>query len=194
MKAKKGKSTIRATVIFVILIVAVVGYYCYLVNRYDDAEDDRTLTAVEDVLVKELDSNYPPTPKEVIRYYNDIIKCFYNEDCSEEEIEALGRKARELYDQELLDYNAWDTYILRLKSEIQDFRKNNRKITNISLASSMDVDEFSQDGYKFARIRCGYNILQGRESAFSMQVYLLRKDEDGRWKIYGWDLADNLEE
>ncbi|MDE7223276.1 MAG: hypothetical protein K2O34_05795, partial [Acetatifactor sp.] len=133
-------------------------------------------------------------PREVIRYYNDIIKCFYNEKCSKEDLEALGLKARGLYDQELLDHNEWDTYIFNLEAEVQDFQDNNRKITNISLASSLDVDEFTQDGYRFAKIRCGYNILQGKESSSSVHVYLLRKDGNGRWKIYGWELADNLEE
>lgn len=194
MKGKKGKITAQATIVFVILIVAVVGYYCYLVNHYDNAAAEKTLTAVENVLVRDLEYNYPPTPKEVIRYYNEIIKCFYNEECSEEEIEALGRRARELYDQELLDHNAWDSYILRLQAEIQDFRNNNRKISSISLASSTDVDEFTEDGYQFARIRCGYNILQGKDGTYSLEVYLLRKDAEGHWKIYGWDLADRKTE
>ena len=73
MKGKKSKITAQATVVFVILIVAVVGYYCYLVNHYDDAAAETTLTAVENVLVRDLENNYPPTPKEVIRYYNEII-------------------------------------------------------------------------------------------------------------------------
>lgn len=193
MKGKKGKITAQATVVFVILIVAVVGYYCYLVNHYDDAAAETTLTAVENVLVRDLENNYPPTPKEVIRYYNEIIKCFYNEERSGEEIEALARKTRELYDQELLDYNPWDTHILKLQAEIQDFRDNSRKISSISLASSTDVDEFTEDGYQFARIRCGYNILQGKDDTYTSEVYLLRKDADGHWKIYGWELADNLE-
>lgn len=194
MKGKKGKITAQATIVFVILIIAVVGYYCYLVNHYDNVAAEKTLTAVENVLLRDLENNYPPTPKEVIRYYNEIVKCFYNEECADEEIEELGRKARELYDQELLDHNPWDTYILRLQAEIQDFRNNNRKISSISLASSTDVDEFTEDGYQFARIRCGYNILQGKDGAYSMEVYLLRKDADGHWKIYGWELADQQAE
>lgn len=192
MKTKKGKFTTQSIIVLMILILGVVGYYCYLVNRSNRSADEKVPTAVENVLLRDLDNNYPPTPKEVIRFYNDIIKCFYNEKCSQEELEALALKARGLYDQELLDHNEWDTYLFNLEAEIQDFRNNNRKISNISLASSMDVEEFTQDGYKFARIRCGYNILQGRESSSSLQVYLLRKDEDGHWKIYGWDLAENL--
>lgn len=191
---KKGKFSTHTIVILMILILIVVGYYCYLVNRSNRSDQEKALTTVENVLLRDLEHNYPPTPKEVIRYYNDIIRCFYNEDCSQEDLEALALKARGLYDQELLDHNEWNTYIFNLEAEIQDFRNNNRKISNISLASSTDVEEFTQDGYKFARIRCGYNILQGRKNSSSVQVYLLRKDGDGHWKIYGWDLAENLKE
>lgn len=192
MKTKKGKFTTQTTIVVMVLIVAVVGYYCYLVNRSNRQVEERTLTTVENILLRDLENNYPPTPKEVIRYYNDIIKCFYNEECSQEQLEELALKARGLYDQELLDHNAWDTYIFNLEAEIQDFKNNNRKISNISLAASTDVDEFTKNGYKFAKIRCGYNILQGRDVSSTIQVYLLRKDGDGHWKIYGWDLAENV--
>lgn len=194
MKTEKGKRTTQVTIVVMILILIVVGYYCYLVNRTRRADAEKALTAVENVLLRDLEHNYPPTPKEVIRYYNDILKCFYNEECSQEEIEALARKVRGLYDQELLDHNEWSTYIFNLEAEIQNFQNLKRRISNISLASSTDVDEFTQDGYKFAKIRCGYNILQGKESSSSIHVYLLRKDEDGHWKIYGWELAENLRE
>ncbi len=193
MKKKKVKFTTQTAIIVMVLIVAVVGYYCYLVNRSNRSAQENTPTTVENVLLRDLENNYPPTPKEVIRYYNDIVKCFYNEGCSQEELQELARKARGLYDQELLDHNEWDTYIFNLEAEIQDFKNNNRKISNISLAASTDVDEFTQDGFRFAKIRCGYNILQGRESSSTVQVYLLRRDGDGHWKIYGWDLAENLD-
>lgn len=193
MKKKKVKFTTQTAIIVMVLIVAVVGYYCYLVNRSNRSAQENAPTTVQNVLLRDLENNYPPTPKEVIRYYNDIIKCFYNEACSQEELQELARKARGLYDQDLLNHNEWDTYIFNLEAEIQDFKNNNRKISNISLAASTDVDEFTQDGFRFAKIRCGYNILQGRNSSSTVQVYLLRRDGDGHWKIYGWDLAENLD-
>ena len=108
MKKKKVKFTTQTAIIVMVLIVAVVGYYCYLVNRSNRSAQENTPTTVENVLLRDLENNYPPTPKEVIRYYNDIVKCFYNEGCSQEELQELARKARGLYDQELLDHNEWD--------------------------------------------------------------------------------------
>lgn len=182
----KNKS-IKITVIIIILVVAVVGYYAYLSGKEQDRKAEETFTVVQNTLSRSLELDYPPTPKEVIKYYNEILKCFYNEECTEEEIEALGNKARELYDAELLANNEQELYLMNLKADIQDYKTNNRRIANAAVASSASVFTFEQDGYEFARIMCGYTIMEGEESHPSNQVYLLRKDENQQWKIYGWE-------
>lgn len=182
----RNKNT-RIAIIVVLVIIAVVGYYAYLSNRSRTQKDEAKLSAVQTVLSKSLEFDYPPTPKEVMKYYNEIVKCFYNEECTEEEIEALGNKARELYDEELLANNEQEVYMINLKADIQDYKDNNRRITSTSVASSANVDYFSEDGYDFARIMCGYSIMENGVSVSSGQVYLLRKDEDKHWKIYGWE-------
>lgn len=189
---KKNANANRTMIVIVLLMVAVVGYYCYLVNRSDEATKEQELTAAQEVLLRDMERSYPPTPKEVVKYYNEIMKCFYNEECSQEEIEDLAVRARELYDEELLEHNEWGPYIISLTAEIMHYRENNMRLVNCSVAASTDVDMFEDDGYSFARLSCGYTVLQGKENTSTMQIYLLRKDEDGHWKIYGWDLAENV--
>lgn len=188
------KSTTRTTLVFVFLILLVVGYFAYLSNRSRNQNNEARLTAVEKVLVRDLSLGYPPTPKEVMKYYNEIIRCLYNDDCTEEQIEQLGAKAWELYDAELLANNDWDTYLITLKAEIKDFKDKKRKITSMSLSASTDVKEYTVDNYLFARIYCGYNVLEGSKSIPVNEAYLLRRDEEKHWKIYGWDLAQNLKD
>ena len=60
------------------------------------------------------------------------------------------------------------------------------------MASSANVDTFTEDGYEFARIHCIYTVLDGGQSNLVDMVYLLRRDGNRRWKIYGWDLAQNV--
>ncbi len=189
---KKNVNSNKGIIIFAILIIAVVGYYCYLVNRSNEETKELELTAAQEVLLRDMEKSYPPTPKEVIKYYNEIMKCFYNEDCTQDEIEDLGMRARELYDEELLEHNQWGPYLINLTAEILNYKENGKKLSSCSVAASTDVDYFEDDGYSFARISCGYTVLQGKESKATMQIYLLRKDEDGHWKIYGWDLAENV--
>ena len=179
--------TTKVTIIVIIVVVAVVGYYSYLSNKAKEQKKETTMSTVQSTLSRSLEFDYPPTPKEVMKYYNEIVKCFYNEKCTEEEIEALGNKARELYDEELLANNEQEVYLMNLKADIQDYKDNKRTITNTSVASSANVDFFEEDGYEFARIMCGYSIMENGTSVSSGQVYLLRKDADKHWKIYGWE-------
>ena len=98
-----------------------------------------------------------------------------------------------LYDSELLANNEMAGYLTKLKEDIKDFKEAKRRLISVSVAASTNVDYFSDDGYDFARIYCGYTVKEsdGR-TASEGRVYLLRRDEDRHWKIYGWDAADNV--
>ncbi|MBQ7934243.1 MAG: hypothetical protein IJ327_05610 [Lachnospiraceae bacterium] len=185
------KSTARGAMFIVILIVGVVGYYTYLSNRNREAVDEANMTPVQSALSRDLEMDYPATPKEVIKYYNQILKCFYNEECTDAELEELGNKARELYDEELLDANELGTYMMRLKQEVADYKEQGKIITSASVAASTNVVYDEVDGYYFAKIACGYSVMQGKVNTPTKQVYLLRRDDDRRWKIYGWQLSES---
>lgn len=187
------KSTMRVTVILIVVIAGLVGLYAILMSRARTEAAQTAMTPVQSVLNKDLEKNYPATVKEVIKYYAEIEKCFYNEDCTDSEIEALGVQARKLYDSELLANNEMAGYLTKLKEDIGDFKKAKRRLISVSVAASTNVDYFTDDGYDFARIYCGYTVKEsdGR-TASEGRVYLLRRDEDRHWKIYGWDAADNV--
>ena len=186
------KSTVIKTCSILAVIVGVLCAYAYLSQKSRDSSSDAAMTAVQIVLSRDLQNNYPPTVKEVIKYYTEIEKCFYDEGCTEEEIEQLGRKARELYDEELLENNEEGRNLAQLKADIAAFHANGQKINSIAIAASTNVDTFTEDGSEFARIYCSYSILEKGKSTYSTMVYLLRRDENRRWKIYGWDLAENV--
>lgn len=192
MKKNTSKNTTKVAIIFLVLIVAVVAYFAYLSNKSRGAEDEAAMTAVKLVLSRDLENNYPPTVKEVMKYYADIQKCLYSQECVDEEAEQLGMKARALFDDELLAANDVSNHLLALKSEITSFQEDSRQITAASVASSANVDTFTEDGYEFARIHCIYTVLDGGQSNLVDMVYLLRRDGNRRWKIYGWDLAQNV--
>ena len=192
MKKNTSKNTTKVAIIFLVLIVAVVAYFAYLSNKSREVEDEAAMTAVKLVLSRDLENNYPPTVKEVMKYYADIQKCLYSQECLDEEAEQLGMKARALYDDELLAANDVTGHLLQLKAEITSFQEDSRKITAASVASSANVDTFTEDGFEFARIHCTYTVLADGQSNLVDMVYLLRRDENRRWKIYGWDLAQNV--
>ena len=187
------KATARTTIIIVLLVVAVVGYYAYLANKSKESKAEASMTVVETTLSRDLTRDYPPTPKEVIKYYNEILRCLYNEEATDEEIEALGLKARELYDDDLLAINELGTHQMLLQAEIVDWKKNNRRYISFNPAASTDVDTFEYKGYFCAKIACAYAIAQDGRNYQISQVYILRKDENKHWKIFGWRDESQME-
>lgn len=189
------KATPKLIITFICLMVLLVGYYAYLSNKEREEKAEAALSATQETLSRNLQKDYPPTPKEVIKYYNEIVKCLYNEEITEDEIDALGQKARELYDEELLEANDLGSYTLRLRQDVQTYKDSQRHIVTAIVASSTNVDFFEEDGFSFARLTSSYNIVEGegKDSNITRQVYLLRKDEKNRWKIYGWEDAANVE-
>ncbi len=194
MKAK----TTKVTIIIVLLVLCMVGYYAYLSGRAKDQKraNAEPVSALESVLNRDLTTNYPSTPKEVMKYYNEIIKVLYGgteEEVTQDDVDALAMKMRGLYAAELLAHNEMGTHLILLRSEVKEYQDKGRKITNCSVASSSNVDYYSVDGYDFARLLCTYNINEGGVSSTQKLIFLLRKDADRRWKIYGWDLEENVD-
>lgn len=183
---KKAKSIIIAAV----LIALVIGYYFYLSNRQKEHEET-VVTAVQTVINRSLENNYPPTPKEVIRYYSEITKCLYNEQYSDEEFEKMADKLMGLYDDELLEQNPRDNYLLDLKSDVKDLINNGYSIVNYTVSSSTDVEFDTVDGRECAKLYCNYSLKKGARYETSRHEFVLRKDlESGHWKILGFGVPD----
>lgn len=186
------KKHIKTLIIGCILAALVIGFYYYLSNRTDkeSAQDTETVTHTQQVLLRNLDTNYPPTPKEVVKYFCEISQCFYNEEHTDEEIEQLGLQIQKLYDEELIANQTQDEYIQNLISEVANMKKNDMVISSYSTSASTDVEEFTEDGYKWARLYCTFSVRKGTKLVNSNERFLLRKDDNGHWKIYGWELAE----
>lgn len=179
---------------FLFLAAGCVFLAYYLINlriEKSKPEDYEPLTVVQEVLSRDLERNYPQTPKEVVKYYSDITQCFYSEEYTEEELEALSMKAMEMYDSELVANQNMETYFLDLKKEITNFKANDWYISSYSPSSSTDVYYFTEDGHEFARLYCTYNIRNGTVMQMLEERFLLRLDGKGHWKIYGWDSVED---
>lgn len=181
---------VKVGIIVVILIAMVGGYYFYLSN-YRNTEEETAVTAVQEVLLKNLDTDYPPTPREVLKYYSDITKCLYNEKYTQDQLEQMADKMLALYDAELAENNPREQYLKDLKSDIDDFLKNGYTITTYTTSRSTDVEEYTSDGRKYAKLYCTYTIKNGANYTSTQEVFVLRRDtETSRWKILGFDVVN----
>lgn len=184
--------TIKMVIIVLILAAIILGFYYHVSNRKKANEEENVqTTAVQNVLLKDLERSYPPSPKEVLKYYSEITKCFYNEEYTEEELEALALKIQELYDEELIANKTYEDYMKDLHSEIADMKSNNYTISSYEISPSTDVEYFTENGYSCARMYCTFNLKQTGSTGVisSMEQFVLRQDEEDHWKIYGWELV-----
>lgn len=177
-------------IIIVVSVAVIIGLYYFLSNRDTKTTPEVTdtqITAVQNVLLRDLEKNYPPTPKEVLKYYSDITQCFYSNAYSEEELTELAQRAMDLYDDELAANQNEEEYLTNLKAEIDSYKQKDWNITSYSTSASTDVEYFSEDGDDWAQLYVTYNVRQATMIVKVTEQFLLRKDDDGHWKIFGWD-------
>lgn len=192
MGKKQKQNGTKALVIGIILVCLVLGYYFYLSQKADSRkqESEVKITEVQNALLRDLDTNYPPTPREVLKCFCQMAQCLYNETYTEEEFKELAEKVQTLYDTELVANMTQDQYLQDLKWDIAQFAKEKIVISSYTLSSATDVEEFKQDGYSWARLYCTFTLRTGTQLSSTQETFLLRKDEENHWKIYGWERTE----
>ena len=188
---------IKAAILMIIMVVLCGGYYYYLSSRNSqnnsekNAQDQATeMTAVQELIARDSYREYPTTPVQVLKYYNEITACFYNESYSEDELSKMATMIRNLFDAELVANQSFENYLSSLKNDIAVFKGGNITIYNCEVTPSTDVEYFEHDGYSCAKLNCVYTLKSGTVYQTTKEVFIMRKDPDGHWKIFGFTLAE----
>lgn len=192
----KNKLKLVAGIASILCIgVLIVGIFM-MQSKKTVSPDERPVdvSKVTEILLRDTEKSYPPTPKEVLKLYSEITCCFYNSDITQENLEALAAKSYLLYDDELKNHMPYDTYYENLQEDILTFQSQGIVVSGYSTSAATDVEKFNQDGYEWARLYATYRLRQGTEYIYSNEVFIMRKDSDGHWKIYGFDLVKEDDE
>lgn len=190
-KSKKA-SNLRGIIVLAVVVIGLLAYFYYLANHSPKhTSDDVELTVVQELLLKDIDKLYPATPKEVVKLYSDITKCFYGEKYSSEELYALAEMSYKLFDAKLKEQNPMEQYYNGLTEEIEDFKEKKCIISAYSTSSSTDIEnaKFEKDGYSCTKVYVYYTLRQGTVIKTLQEVFVLRKDKSGYWRIFGWDVV-----
>lgn len=186
---KKG---FRITIFAIIAAVLVVGYYFYLDRKHDDAAkvEAEKIEEVDMIVNRDLETNYPVTPREVVKFYNRIVVEYYANEHSDDEITAMASQQRKLLDPELLEYNPEVDFIINVKANIEEYAARDEKIRRAKVCSSNDVTYRKVKGDDCAYVTSYYFSSEGSSPIRTFQEYCLRKDTDGRWKILTFRLTE----
>ncbi len=187
----KVLSKIKKPLIITLLAVLVISYYIYL-SRRDVNNDDKMASnsKAAELISRDMDNNYPDTPRAVLGYFMDIQKVWYKEDISDDELVGLVQHARELFDSELLAANEYEAYLERLKSEISTYKENGRYISEYVIEEGYNIEFKSFNGQSYAFVDVKYFVIEGKNLKTVYEEYTLREDSDSHWKILYWKLTD----
>ena len=172
-------------VILAIVIVAAICTAFYIVNNNSKKESakEAELTEIQKITTRNMEKDYPATPREVIKFYNRIVKCYYGRQYSDDELEQLTDQALSMFDDDLLKKNEKESYIESVKSDAAQYEEDNKSISQTDVCDSNDVKYMTDNGDDIAYVTASYFIKTGSSYTKTYQEYVLRKDGDGDWKI-----------
>ena len=108
----KKKSTVITVIVMLLVAAAIVaGYFIISARKNKENYEGGERTELDILLEKDLDKSYPLTSREVIKFYSRILKCYYNEELTEEQLGGLLDQMRGLFDEEFLAQNPRDTHL-----------------------------------------------------------------------------------
>ncbi len=188
MRSKTGKGKIVLALVVILLIFLAVFYF--QINKNNSRKEEIVLTDTQSAIQRDLSVNYPQTPKAVVRYYAELSKCMYNPDNSDKEIEQLAIQSRILLDEKLVAQQTDAQYIAALRSTISGFIQDKRKIISYTTSSSSEVEYATTELGETASLYCNYTMQKDSLNYIDTEQFLLRKNEEGRWKIVGWQSAN----
>ena len=193
MDHKKKKNSPVGTIIFCVLLAGVIiGLYVMLTRKNEETKAEIPVESSEaDILIKkDLDWEYPATPREVVKLYARLTKCIYNDELTEEQMEKLVKQVRNLYSYELLENNAEDEMLAFIKGEIADYRKEGKVIYSYTIDSANNVTTIKTKAGNTALIKMFITLKAGARMDRAFEEFSLIEEASGRWKIAGWRQAE----
>lgn len=182
----------RTIIVIAVLVALGLGYYYYLANKDTgkDATDIAADTSEVSVLIsKDIMANYPESPKDVVNLYARITKAYYDTSLTNEQIEALGKQARLMFDDELKNTQTDADFYEKLKEDIGNYNSTKTRISSYVIQSAVKTKYSTFKDRQYASIALVYYLRQGDKLIDSPTKFTLRKDDDGHWKILFWELT-----
>ena len=185
------KTSVKGFTTIVLLIMVIgLGYFTYLNNTTNNRQEISEGTEKESLLNYDFENDYPKTVRETVKLHCRYLKNAYNNAFTEEELFVVNQNIRQLFDEELLQQNAVDKQLQGFKDEIQLYDDSKQKFASYSLAEASQVIYNTENDKEYAKIKVTINLNAGAGVISEDEEYILRKDENGRWKILGWQAVD----
>lgn len=177
---------------YVIIAIACISVICasFFFFMQGNQEDEKNLTEIEKLIVRDLEKNYPKSPREVVKLYNRIVKCYYGSQTpTEKELRDLTDQMLCIMDDDLLLVNPRDEYFASVVGDINQYKRDKKQLVSTDVCSTNDVKYITDDKNgeeekdNLAYVSASYFVNTDGKFSYTYQEFVLREDADGRWKI-----------
>lgn len=189
MKRKKSNPVVLIVTMVVITAIVIAAFFYLRDRALKKNEELREKSEVNRLISIDLENNYPGNAREVLKLHNRFMKCYYNEELSEEDVEKLAMQNYKLFDEELKEKNPQETYIKNLKREIMEYKESKRSVVNDRIQEFTDAEREVKGGYNFCNLLVSYMIKEDKFRITTNQKFYLREDKEEKWKILFWELT-----
>ena len=107
-KSSHKSTTIKSVILAVFFVALILFYFNYLSNKSSTRQNTTQKEELQKLLEYDMTLDYPNTPRDVAKLHNRYFKLFYGQSLSDEVLEKLNEKVRNLYCSELLAINPKD--------------------------------------------------------------------------------------
>lgn len=179
---------VSIAIITIACVLLICGAF-YLLTQNQSGNQEKELTEIEKVLVKDLEKDYPKTPREVVKYYNRIVSCYYDRETSVDQLGKLVDQMMYLMDEDLLLINPRDEYFNTVVADVEMYKQQKKYIVNTTVCDSNDVVYFKDPKGnpdkpdEMACVAVTYFVKKDGKFSNTHQEFILRKDDEGRWKM-----------
>ncbi len=186
MENNSAKSAIIKSIVLVVLgAIIILGAYLLVTrSKKPKGSEDYDLTVVDGITTTDLNKNYPPDGMKVVELYAKIMQVLYKETYTEDQEDDMIKVLKGIMDDELIAGNP--NFANGIKNDVKTKREEDYSIPLFVVTTKKPVTK-ELDGKKTQLIECKFLLRHGTISENIIYQFILRKDDEGKWKIYGWE-------
>lgn len=188
--AAKKAGTQGFTAMVLLFVIVGLGYYTYLNNRAKNNRDVKKTTEEEQLLNYDFVNDYPKTVRETVKLHCRYLKSVYSGVYSEDELFTINKQIRQLFDDDLLEYNSEEKQLQGLKDDIKLYDESKRKFLSYTLTEASQIEYNTENDREYAKMKVTIGMRVDTVPVSADEEYILRKDAEGRWKILGWQVVN----
>ena len=188
MENNSVKSAIMKSIVLLALgAVVVVGlYFMFVGSKKSPEEEQYNLTAVDEITTTNLEKNYPANPRMVVELYAKTMKVLYKEEYTEGQQDKMLYVLKGIMDDELLEKQV--NFSQSMKNEVAERKEGDYSISNY-LVQNTEPEVVTVSGKKMCNVECLFSLRKGTSGTVANYYnFILRQDDDKKWKILGWDV------